>query len=394
MSSSNRVRVALIEEATYGVTPGAGNFSTMRYTSEALSGTPETTESQQIRVDRQSSGQVVTGLTVGGETNHEIAKDAVLDGLIESAMYSTFSNPSAVSVDLDIDESARTLTRAAGSFITDGVVVGDVIELDSFTNTENNVNVMALQVTATVITYGGPDGMVDENGSGTTFKIADKIAIGTTKKSYSMEKAFDDLTTKAINYRGMIASQMALSFTYGEIATMNFTFQGNDYATADQASEFMTDGRTIDPAATTNSMNGSIDMPFIVTSSGGTLDPTTFCIQSVELTLNNNLTPQTCIGQIAPQDYSEGTAQIEVSLSAYLADENWNLLGKKLTQEAFSFGFMVENGDGFYGFFLPAIQVSFDDPASAGQNQDVILNMSGTAKVGANQESALTIYKS
>lgn len=66
MSSSNLVRVAFIEEVAYGVTPGAGNFETARFTSENLSGTPDTVESQQIRTDRMSSGQVVTGLQVAG----------------------------------------------------------------------------------------------------------------------------------------------------------------------------------------------------------------------------------------------------------------------------------------------------------------------------------------
>jgi len=43
---------------------------------------------------------------------------------------------------------------------------------------------------------------------------------------------------------------------------------------------------------------------------------------------------------------------------------------------------------------MPAVQVSFDDPASGGQNQDVLISMTGTAKVGDAGESALTIYKS
>lgn len=395
MSSSNQVRVTALKEVVYGVTPGAGNFETVRYTSEALSGSPETTESQQIRTDRQSSGQVVTGLTVGGDTNHELAKEDVTDDFIESAMYSTFATSAPVAVDLTIDTTLKTIVRAAGDWTSDPIVVGDLLSLTAFANTENNVEVMVTSVdNATTIKFAGPDGMLDETGSGTSYELNDKISIGTTKTSFSMEKQFLDLTTKGINYRGMIASQMGLTFNYGEIAGLTFTFQGNDYETADQAAELMTDGRTINSASTTNSMNGSVDMPFIINGSTGVIDKTTFCIQSVEFTLNNNLTAQTCIGQVAPQDYSEGTAQIEVSLSAYLADDNWELLAKKLSQEPFAVGFMVKNVDGYYAFFLPAVQVSFDDPSSQGQNQDVILNMTGTAKVGANGESALTIYKS
>jgi len=110
--------------------------------------------------------------------------------------------------------------------------------------------------------------------------------------------------------------------------------------------------------------------------------------------LNNNFTAQTCIGLAAPQDYSPGTAQVEISLTAYFDDQSYSLLAKKLNQESFALGFILKNLDGFYGFYLPAVQVSFDDPASGGQNQDVLLNMSGTAKVGPSGESSLFIYRS
>jgi hypothetical protein len=76
-----------------------------------------------------------------------------------------------------------------------------------------------------------------------------------------------------------------------------------------------------------------------------------------------------------------------------LKDGNWGLLAKKLSQEAFAIGFMVKNTDGWYGFYMPAIQVSFDDPASGGQNQEISMEMTGTAKVGSGGESALSIYR-
>jgi hypothetical protein len=392
MSSSNLVRLAFVPETVYGQTPTGQNYTQARFTSDSLSGSPETTESQQIRTDRLSSGQVATGLTVGGDINFELAKEAAIDELIESAMYNSWTVSAPVNADLTIDTTAGTIDRAAGDY-TSEVAVGDIITLAGFSNSVNNTQIMVVAVVdADTIRYVGPDTMVDEVGAGTSFEVSDKISIGTTKKSFTMEKAFLDLTEKAINYRGMIASNMNLNVAYGEIITGNFSFQGNDYQPVQAAADFATNGETINPAATTNSMNGSIDMPFLVLEDT-TLDETTFCIQSVEISMNNNLTAQTCIGRAAPQDYSEGTAQIEVSMTAYLANENWQLLSKKLSQQSFAVGFLVKNVDGYYGFYMPAIQVSFDDPASAGINQDVLITMSGTAKVGPNGESSLVMYR-
>lgn len=394
MSSSNAVRVAAIKETTYGETPVAGNFFTARFVNESLSGTPETTESQQIRTDRMSSGQVVTGLTVGGELGVELAKETALENFMSSAMCKDWVTPAAVTTDLDFDATAKTLTRPSGSFITDLVKKGQFIKLGGMDDDENNDVVMVVDVTALILTVVAPATMITGGGdAASTFKICDYLEIGTQKISFSMEKAFTDITEKAINYRGMIANAMNISVSYGELISGSFNFSGNDHEPVSAAADFMTDGRTITAAATSNTLNGSIDMPFLASSSTGTLGGDDLCIQSIEMSLSNNLTDLTCIGKAAPEGYSLGTAQIEMNLSTYLKDAAWGLLEKKNTQEPFELGFAVKNQAGGYGFFIPALQVSFDDPSAGGQNQEVSLDMTGMAKVGDLGESALSIYR-
>lgn len=394
MSSSNLVRLTFIEEATLGQTPVVGNFNTARFTSESLSGTPGTTESQQIRSDRMSSGQIVTSLAVGGEINFELAKESPLDILMSSAMMGAWSVVAPVAVDLDLDAVAKTITRASGDFNAD-LDVGDIFTASAFTNAENNTQYQVLEIVSPlVIRCSMPAGVVTEVGTGTSFHRADRIAIGTTKKSFSMEKAFLDLSNKALIYKGLLANSMSLKVAYGEIVNGSFGFVGTEYQSADAANEFITDGRVISAPATTNSLNGSIDMPFISSSAVGVLQDVGFCIQSLGLELSNNLTAQNCIGKVEAADFSAGTAQISIDMAAYLADSNWSLLQKKLSQAAFSMGFMLKNLDGWYGFYLPAIQVSFDDPSSGGANQEISLDMKGTAKVGPAGESALYIYRS
>lgn len=393
-TSSNLVRVTAIAETVYGTTP-AGNFDTVRFTSEALSASPDTTESQQIRVDRMSSGQVVTGLNVQGAVNFELCKDTTFDKFLESAMYNAWDVKTLQSVNLTIAIAGPTITRATGSWITDGIVVGDFITLSSFVNSVNNVQVMVTKVTsATVIEYAGPTGMVNETGTGTGYKRADKLSIGTTKKSFTVEKAFTDLTTKALIYKGVIVGELGMSFKYGELATGSMTLFGNSYTNVTAAANFATFGRTINAATTTNTMNGSIDMPILTTNALGTFSSTGMDIEGVDLKLNNNLNPQNVIGAIAPRDYTVGTCNIEVGLNTYLTDQAWSILALKLAQTPFAMGFQVKNTDGWYGFYLPAIQVSFDDPQSGGQNQDIMLDMKGVAKVGASGESAICIYRS
>jgi hypothetical protein len=134
-------------------------------------------------------------------------------------------------------------------------------------------------------------------------------------------------------------------------------------------------------------------MPFITTNATGVYSSDGLDIQSIGININNNLTPTNVIGNIAPKDYTPGTAQVEVSLMAYLTDPSWDMLAKKLTQEPFAVGFMVKNAGGFYGFYMPEVQVTFDDPSSGGQNQDVMFDASGVAKVGTGGLSALRIFR-
>lgn len=393
MSSSNLVSVRFIEEATLGQTPLVGNFQTARFISESLSGTPGTTESKQIRSDRYASGNVVTSLEVGGDMSFELAKEPAIDSLISSAMLSSWNTVAPVVVDLTLDVTAKTLVRALGDFNVD-LEVGDILTLSGFVNAENNTEVQVLEIVdALTVRCAIPAGMVDEAGGGTSYKRADKISIGTVKKSFSMEKAFLDLSNKAIVYKGMLVNSMKLTVGYGAIVSGSFGFSGTEYTTVDVATDFITNARVLTPPATTQSLNGSVDMPFISTSAVGLFGQSTFCIQNVGIDLANNLTAQNCIGRIGAKDFSPGTAQISVNLAAYLADGNWSLLQKKLSQASFAIGFAVKNADGLYGFYLPAVQVSFDDPSSGGQNQDISMDMKGVAKVGVNGESPLTIYK-
>lgn len=379
--------------AVSNFTSGSGSFKTARFTSEQYSGTPETTESTQIRTDRLSSGQVVTGLKVEGGHNFELAKEEAIEDFLESAMFNEWESFTEVSGTFSLNLSTKKLIRSTGSFVNEGVKVGDFIKLSDFANAANNVIVMAVNVTALEVTFAHPEGMATASAEAAKYQICDKLSIGTTKKSLTIEKTFTDLTTKGLVYRGCLVSQMEINIEYGSLISGSFQTMGNDYDVADAASEFASYNEYFADPATSNTMNGSVDMPFVATNVTGSWEQDAFCLQSLNLQLNNNLTVQNCIGRAAPQDYSPGTAQIQANLSSYLKDSNWNMLAKKLSQEPFSIGFQVKNSDGWYGFYIPALQVSFDDPQAGGANQEISMEMQGTCKVGASGESSLTIYR-
>lgn len=372
---------------------GIGEMKTARFVSEQYSGTPQTTESQQIRTDRMSSGQVVTGLAVDGGHNFELAKEEAIEDFLESAMCNEWETYSPVTANFSINMTTKKLIRSTGSFVDEGVKVGQFLKLTNFASAGNNAPIFVMAVSALEVTFANKTGMVTAASESATYQRYDQLSIGSLKKSFSIEKTFTDLTTRALLYRGCMVAQMELNVEYGSLVNGSFQTQGNAYEAADTAAEMMSYETDFAAPATTVSMNGSVDMPFLASDVTGTWGQDSFCIQNLNLTLNNNLTVQNCIGRVAPENYSQGTAGIKVTLSSYLKDGNWGLLAKKLTQESFAIGFLLDNTGGKYGFFLPAIQVSFDDPQSAGANQEISMDMQGTAKVGATGESALTIFR-
>ena len=93
MSESNRVAVRYVEETgDYGVTPtNSAAWQAIRYTSETLSGTPNTATSSEIRADRMIADQIKTGLTVGGDISFELSS-GTFDNLLEAIMCDTWTS--------------------------------------------------------------------------------------------------------------------------------------------------------------------------------------------------------------------------------------------------------------------------------------------------------------
>ena len=404
MSSANLVSVVYTPETEYGKkpTPISGvTLETTRFTSESLSGTPTTTESAQIRTDRMSSGQVTTGLDVGGSLDFELAPGTFFDSFFEAAMMNTWVAAQSLSTDVTLtpdgsDDQLATLV-ITGDFSTIGVVADDVLQLIPASGTPVLVSVISVTSTTElqVATKRGEAAIV-----GVTMDVAKPahLVIGATQKSFVIGKSYLDVIHEggtdihSQTYTGSLVSGFNVSATYGEIVTGNFATVGNgaELEAPSYQQQVVAGGGTVNPADSTVPVNASIDVPLVTTD--GTA--TTFCIESFTIDLDNGLDPTNCIGRIAPTGYTLGTAALSISANMYLSDTSYNaFMYKKLTQEPLSMMFSMRSIDGGYAFSLAAVQLSFPDPSSGGANQQTMLEATGTAKVGANGESALTIWK-
>jgi hypothetical protein len=413
MSSSNLVRLIGIPETSYGVTPpldATTEVLPLRFVSESLTGTPQTAESAEARNDRMSGGQVVVGLTSGGDINGELSQSDSMDKLIEMALMGSWQDALAGTTAQGVltkdpgNDQLATLT-VTGLDVDDvdgagnGYAVGDVLTLSGFTNAANNgPRQIASLVAPDGLKIVTPRTSVNETATAVTVSRPGYVDLGSEVHSLTLSKSYEDVTHLATTdvhsqrYTGALVNQLSMQLAWGQIATQSATFVANGYLqeVPSLAQQVEAGGGTIPPAATDQPLNGSIDMP-MVTVDG---QPTDYCIQSLNFTLNNNLSPQTCLGKIAPTKYSLGTAAITVQTSIYLGDQSYDaFMPAKLSQVPISLMFTAVNQDGGYAVELRAVQLSFPDPASAGRDQQTMITAEGVAKVGPNGTSAIRIYR-
>jgi hypothetical protein len=349
-----------------------------------------------------SSGQVVTGLEVGGSLDFELSAGKYFDNMFSAAMMSEFLPPdviAATTVTLTpdgADNQLATLT-ITDDFSTISVIAGDVLQLVPTSGSPVNVTVISVTSTTELQVATAADEAAISAVSMDVDRPA-RLVIGAVQQSYTFGKSYLDvqhlLTTDnhSQTYTGSLVNGFNIDATYGSIVTGAFELLANgaEQEAPSYEQQIVSGGGTVNPAGTEQPLNASIDIS-LLTSDGVAA---TYCTESFQLTFTNGMTPTNCLGSAAPEGYTLGTAGIEVNSSIYLSDSSYDIwMSNKLSQTPVAMTFLLSNAAGGWGFQLAQVQLSFPDPSSGGQDTQVMIEGSGTGKVGANGESSLTIYQ-
>ena len=393
MSSSSQVRLAYIAESTYGSTPTSGDFETIRFNSESLSGTPVTNQSAEVRADRQPTGNNLVGIDLGGDVTGNLSPTTWVTDFMEAAMMDTWNAriSSSGTITLAATGSNYKLTRSTGSFTSDGIAVGDLIELATgFGSTVNHKFIEVTTASALNVVGAGPASLATAAGSGDEVVYRHKYCeVGSDDASFSMSKNFQDLATgTALSYRGMRVNSMTVDLQARQDGTVSFNLVGGGTSTPYDTSGDLATGRTVNTAETQGALNGSNDAGLII------VDQTRvgYCVGGFNLQINNNMTPQVCVGQLPASQQNSGEATANVTLNAFLSDDNFSLHANKQagTTIAIAMPVTTSAGEG-YAFSLPAFKPAFPDAQSGGKNQQTILPISGVAEPTSTR-NAVRVY--
>lgn len=204
-----------IPEVTQGVTPANPAWYPLRNTG----GIPAITRDTIISNELNGSREVTSIRTGSNQTSGEFAIELSAesqDELLAGAMSSSWQDGvSGSAVDVAVDATAKTFTRSAGSFLTDGVEVGDLIAFTDLAG-NNSKPFLVTSVTETVVTGAGiQHELTTAAAAETDYKTGDKLETGNLCKSYSILTVLTGncgtvdayLLTKGVEFSGFTIEQ-------------------------------------------------------------------------------------------------------------------------------------------------------------------------------------------
>lgn len=371
-------RIAVVPEVTWGVNPGAG-FVYKRFTSDSLNQDTKTTQSKEIRPDRNNQDTIRTDLSASGDLNFEKSVTS-FDELIAGAMMSDWSTSVALagqSIDISgASGNTATLTDAATAAAFANVVKGQWIKLSGFTAAADNGYCRVTTKTSSNVVV--VEGLVFVNEAGQT-DIAIKasmIRIGLVKKSFTIERQAFDIGNVFDLFLGMRVNTWSLKITPGSILTGKFGFLGKrqDPQTTTAAGTPTTVGT--DPVA------NAIDNVKMVREGSFGID-SSLILTEISFELNNNLRAQPAIAVLGAAGVALGTAVAKGTLHAYMLDRAFLQKYTDFTPSMLAFRLEDAALKG-YIFTWPHIKFTKGSDEVKGQNNDTLVAADWEASVDAD----------
>ncbi len=224
MSYSGITReLSKVRETTFGTTPSSPTMKAVRALKDFdFNVSPGTIDSAEIKSDRMSRAGRLGNKKGDFSIPFELSYDA-FDEMLEEALCGTWAPVATATASIAVAATAKTFTRATGSFLTDGFAVGQQITTTGFTAPGDNSTFVISAVDALVITCSTATGLVDEaSASGRTITTAaERLRVGNTFRSSTFEDRNPDAHLYE-QFNGCVISGLDLDISPEKIVTGTF----------------------------------------------------------------------------------------------------------------------------------------------------------------------------
>lgn len=214
------------KETTWGVAAGTTGGQLLRRVTSDLDLLKSTYESNEMRSDFQVADMRHGIRSAAGTINGELSPGTYSE-FFEAALRKLFAAGATTGVKTDISFAANAINRGAGSFITDGFKVGDVVRATgSAANSNKNCRITTLTALAMgvdrtlTVEAVGPSVTVALPGKKTSVPLT-----GHTDDSFSIEHFFADLVQSEL-FTGCKPSQIDVDLPPTGMSTIAINVQG------------------------------------------------------------------------------------------------------------------------------------------------------------------------
>lgn len=306
------------KEATWNVAPGATAAQKLRRVTSTLNLQKDIFKSNEMRPELQVTG-VRHGIRMtNGKLSGELSPGTYKDFFAASLrrLYVAITAITAASITIAGAGPTYTLTRAAGSFLTDGIKVGHVIRLSvgTFNAANINKNLVVVSLTATILTVIVLNGvaLVAEGPiTSSTVTVIGKTTFtpttGHTDDSFWFEHWFSDIA-QSEQFGGCQIDTVAVACPPDGLATIDMGVKGAGITTA-QAAYF-----TTPTAATTTGLTAGVNGAILVNGVVQAL------VTGFNFTINGSYDPAKVIGNATIADLFPDMVDVSGQITAYFVD--------------------------------------------------------------------------
>lgn len=347
------------KETTWGTVAGNTGGKLLRRVTTNFNLTKDTYESAEIRTDYQIADMRHGVRKAEGALNGELSAGSYSDFMqaILARDFTTVTAISGLSATIATSGSLYTVTRATGSWITDGVQVGQVLRLTGAGLNVANVakNILVAGMTATVLTVAVPNGLtlVAEGPIATvTATVVGKVTYvpttGHTDQSFTFEEWYSDIAQSEV-YTGVKVGTMAVQLPSTGLSTVDLTFMGKDLTQTGTSQYF-----TTPTAQTTTGIFAAVNGMMLVAGQPVAL------ITSADFSIERAMENAVAVGSNSSADIFTGRIKVTGNMSVYFQDAAFRGYFDNETPVSLVFLLMQDstaNSD-FVSFVIPKAKIN------------------------------------
>lgn len=308
------------KESTWGTAPGVGTGRLVRRKTCDISTNKDAYQSAELLPHYQIADLRHGLISSKGTLNAEPSPGAHSD-LMASAVRKAFVTGSTTGAIITVTAAAVAphFVRSAGSFLTDGFKIGDVVRWTGWAsgataNNSRNYIISALTATQmTVVDPGSATATVAAKAAGdsvTCTVFGKKTYIpttGHTDDSYSIERYYSDVTQSEL-FLGVKVGGLSAKFAQGAMGDLSMPLMGAGYTNG--TSQYFTSPTAVSSTSVLAGANAGM----LVAGSAVAY------VRELSLTLDNGLSSVPVIGSNAVQGIVQGPMKVTGSLTAYFQD--------------------------------------------------------------------------